>query len=185
LELNEVTNHIENSISCYRFMAEVLIRQKREEEAVKSLKLYLAHCPDDKEALDLLESLQPGEDIYDETSPIMEEETVPPEAPEEEAVEELGEEGVPDMATALLAEEYLGQGLIDMAVETYEKVIGQDPDNAKYLPRLNEIIAMKEDQQKEIEKGDRDRLKKEKMIAVLESWLESFREQSNTEEAVN
>jgi tetratricopeptide (TPR) repeat protein len=185
LEFKEVISHIENSISCYSFLAELLIQQKREEEALKSLKLYLAHCPDDKEALDLLESLQPVEDNSNETSPIIEEETILPEAPEEEVIEEPVKEGSPDMATAALAEEYCDQGLIDMAVKTYEKLIVQDPDNSKYLPRLNEIMAMKEDQQKEIERVDRAKLKKEKMIAVLESWLESFREQSNTGETAN
>ena len=86
-ELKEVIANIEDSISCYRFQAKLLIKQKREDEAVKSLKLYLAHRPEDQEAISLLESLQPPEEILDEPAPSMVEEAVPPEEPEEDAYE--------------------------------------------------------------------------------------------------
>lgn len=184
-ELKEIIAHIEDSISCYSLQADLLIRQNREDEAIKALKLYLAHRPDDEKALSLLESLQPREEITYEPEPAREEESITVEEPGEETVEVTGDEGLPDIATATLAEIYYDQGRMDEAAEIYEKVIAQNPDDAKSLQRLDEIRGMMEQGQEEdagIE--DRKRRKKEKMIAVLESWLASIKEQSNAGVAV-
>ena len=177
----EVIAHIEDLISCYSLQADLLIRQNREDEAVKVLKLYLAHRPDDQKALSLLESLQPREEIPDESKPAMEEEIIPVEEPEEETAEVTGEERLPDIATATLAEIYYDQGRVEEAAEIYKKVIAQNPDDTKSQQRLDEIRGMMEQSQaEETGREDMARRKKEKMIAVLESWLESIQEQSNT-----
>ena len=179
-EIKKVITHIEDSISSYSLQADLLIRQNRKDEAIIALKHYLAHRPDDQKALSLLESLQPPEEILDEPAPSMVEEAFPPEEPEEETYEVPVEEGLPDIATATLAEIYFDQGRIDEAAEIYEKVIAQNPDDAKSQQRLDEIRGMMEqDKPEEAEKEDRARRKKEKMILVLESWLASIHEQSN------
>lgn len=179
-ELKAVIAHIENAISCYKIQTELLIKQQREDEAIKSLKLYLAHRPDDQEALSLLESLQPPEEIPDKLAPPIVEEAISPEESEEEAYEVPVEEGLPDIATATLAEVYFDQGRIKEAVEIYEKVIAQNPDDEKSRQRLDELRGiMEQDQREEAGREDGIRRKKEKIIAILESWLLSIREQSN------
>ena len=57
-ELEKVVARIDDLISAYILQAEIFIRQKRTQEAVKALKLYLAHHPDDDSALYLLNELQ-------------------------------------------------------------------------------------------------------------------------------
>jgi tetratricopeptide (TPR) repeat protein len=100
-ELDRITLDISNLISAYKLQADIYTRQKRYEEASGALKRYLAHNPDDQEALDLLAKIKPVEEeplpeapeIQEEAGPVLEEEfeeevkeeiiTEPPEAPEE------------------------------------------------------------------------------------------------------
>ena len=115
-ELDRITSDIKNLIPAYKLQAEIYIRQKRHEEASDALKRYLAHNPDDQEAVDLLAKIKPVEEeplaeapeIPEETGPALEEEfeeeveqeiiTEPPEVPEEivlAAEEKIEEEPVP------------------------------------------------------------------------------------------
>ncbi len=115
-ELDGITSDIKNLISAYKLQADIYTRQKRHEEASEALKRYLAHNPDDQEAIDLLAKIKPVEEeplpeaprIPEEKGPALEEEfeeevkeeiiTEPPEVTEEvvlAAEEEIEEKPVP------------------------------------------------------------------------------------------
>lgn len=59
-ELARVTSRLVDLISAYKLQAEVFNRQQRADDALKSLNRYLAHRPDDQNALDLLKKLKPS-----------------------------------------------------------------------------------------------------------------------------
>ncbi|MFC1867368.1 tetratricopeptide repeat protein [Thermodesulfobacteriota bacterium] len=168
-EVEKVITRLNDLISAYSLQAEILIHQGREEEAAEALKLYLAHRPNDGEALVLMESLQSEKEVPPEPESATEEETSPP----------IRETGLPDIATPTLAEVYFDQGRMKEALETYEKVIAERPDDIHSRQRLDELKAMMVQDQVPEDKGkDRVRQKKERMIAILESWLAGIREQS-------
>ena len=75
-ELDKVIARIDDLISSYGLKTEILLHQKREKEAVETLKIYLAHRPDDKEALLLLDSLEALEEISLEPETVVEEEAI-------------------------------------------------------------------------------------------------------------
>jgi len=120
-ELEKVALQIDDLVSSYILQAEILIRQKKIQEAAKVLNLYLAHHPDDDSALYLLTKLQNTETLPSaESTP----------SPDLVSTDRAGEiKGTPD----------------------------QMPEEGSARKR------------------------KEKMIAVLESWLVSIREQSGTD----
>jgi len=171
-ELENVFGQIDDLVSSYRLQAEIYFRQERNEEATEVLKVYLAHRPDDKDALRLMDSITPSEKVSAEPGPTMEEETAPPE------LEEL-----PDIATSTLAEIYLEQGQLQEAIYTYEKLLAQGHGDNKSRQRLEELKerleADRATEQKQTESA-RFRKKKEKLISILDSWLAKIREQSKT-----
>ncbi len=59
-ELEKLLEQFETFTSAYKLKAEILHQQKKEEEAAKNLKLYLAHRPDDQEAIEILQDLDPS-----------------------------------------------------------------------------------------------------------------------------
>lgn len=178
-ELEKVTTQINNLISAYKLRAEIYARQGRIEGAAQALKVYLVHRPEDQESLDLLERIKPSEKPpASETIPVIKE--VP--GPAEKFFEELPaapEEEIAEIVTPKLAEIYLDQGLIKEAINTYKKVIEQNPKDERSIKRLEELKIM-------IEVGeavddidfDTARSKKEKMITILEGWIDNIREWS-------
>jgi tetratricopeptide (TPR) repeat protein len=72
-EIRSVIDGINELMASYRFQADLFISQGRNADAVESLKLYLIHCPDDKESYALLESLLPREEAAAETLQTQEE----------------------------------------------------------------------------------------------------------------
>lgn len=169
-ELDNVFAQIDDLASSYRLQAEIYCRQERDEEATEVLKVYLAHRPDDRDALRLMDSLAPSEEASAEPGPVMVEEAAPPEREE-----------LPDIATSTLAEIYLEQGQMQDAIYTYEKLLAQGHDDDKARQRLEELKerleADKATEQKQAESA-RSRKKKEKLISILDSWLARIREQS-------
>jgi len=144
------------------------------------LKLYLIHRPDDKESSALLESMLPSEEIPSESLPAAGETAAGPSEEFAEAIEQHVEGGLPDIATATLAEIYFKQGMPEEAIEIYEKVVELNPDDSGSRQRLDELKAIFE-QDRLAEKKEQDRLmRKKKMLSILESWLEGIREQSKT-----
>jgi tetratricopeptide (TPR) repeat protein len=158
------------------------MKQKRKQEATRSLELYLAHRPDDQEALDFLNTLTPEQEApVQELQPPMEEIPAAPE--EQDIVEEApaAEEEPPEIATPTLAQIYFEQGQIEEAINTYEMIIAQNPEDESSKRRLEELQAMIAEEKAAEEKGlDQVRQKKEKMIAILESWLANIRDQFST-----
>ena len=95
-EVDKVTALIQDLIASYKLQAEIYRKQGRQEEAMEAIKLYLAHRPDDQEALDLSDALKPLEETpAPEPEPIAEE---PPVSVEEiieaEAAEAAEKESV-------------------------------------------------------------------------------------------
>ncbi len=103
----------------------------------------------------------------EETSEIIEDEA------EVSGIEE--EEEIVDIATPTLAELYFNQGQIQEAIETYEKVLLNDPADETSEQRLNELKTSlnteAEPQLPEDDGGDLFQEKTEKSIAILEGWL--------------
>jgi tetratricopeptide (TPR) repeat protein len=169
-EIRSVIAGINELMTGYRFQADLFISQGRNTEAVEVLKLYLIHCPDDKESYALLESMLPREEVAAET--IQAQEDAP------EPLEQPIEAETPDIATATLAEVYFQQGLTEEAIEIYNKVIEKNPDDPRPLERLGELKSILEQARlaRENEKGRL--MRKKKMVSILESWLAGIREQS-------
>ncbi len=178
-ELDKVSALIGDLTDTYRLQAQIYMKQKRQQEAARSLELYLAHRPDDQEALDFLATLTPKEEpLAQEPQPPMEE--IPAKAEEQATVEDASasEEEPPEIATPTLAEIYFEQGQIDEAINTYGIIVAQDPEDESSKRRLEELKTMIAEQGAVEEKElDEVRQKKEKMIAILESWLGNIREQ--------
>lgn len=140
-EFLKVTGHINDLISAYKSQAQIYLKQKRDEDAQKFLKLYLAHYPDDEEASLLLSSLSPPVDEPEpETAQAdLEEDIISPPAEETMVYQE---DQLPDIATPTLAEIYFKQGQIQDARDIYEKVVMEHPDDEKSWQRLEELKAI-------------------------------------------
>jgi tetratricopeptide (TPR) repeat protein len=181
-ELQEVTTRIGDLSSAYRLQAEIFSRQKREQEAAEALNLYLAHRPDDQEALDLLQTLKPVEDTPVPLSPPTAEKTAGSlEEVMGEVPERPGEQELPEIATPTLAEIYFNQGQLQEAINTYEKIVTQDQEDERSRGRLDELRRMMvSDRDLGDEDVEKARQKKEKMISILEAWLDSIQEMSKT-----
>jgi tetratricopeptide (TPR) repeat protein len=180
-ELEKVTQLIGNLTGVYKLQAEIYRKQEREKEATDALELYLAHQPDDQEALHFLNTLKPAEEIpVGEPQPAVEEISTPLEEDIGEEPSAPAEEEPPEIATSTLAELYLEQGQIQEAIDTYEVVVAQNPEDDRSRERLEELKAtVLEDA--EIEENDFGKLReqKKKMITILESWLANIRDQFN------
>jgi tetratricopeptide (TPR) repeat protein len=181
-ELDKVSALIGDLTDTYKLQAQIYMKQKRKQEAARSLELYVAHRPNDQEALDFLATLTPEEEApVQGPQPSIEE--IPAKAEEQEIVEEApaSEEEPPEIATPTLAEIYFEQGQIEEAIDTYGIIVAQDPEDESSKRRLEELKTMIAEQRAAEEKDlDEVRQKKEKMIAILESWLGNIREQFNT-----
>ncbi|MGD8982849.1 MAG: tetratricopeptide repeat protein [Desulfobacteraceae bacterium] len=177
-ELEKVSSLIGDLTDTYKLQAEIYMKQNRKQEATRSLELYLAHRPDDQVALDFLNTLSPKQEApVEEPQPHIEEITAQSEAQEVPALEEEQ----PEIATPTLAEIYFEQGQIEEAIDTYEIIVAQHPEDESSRSRLEELKSMIAEQSAiEQKQLDKVRQTKEKMIAILESWLANIREQFNT-----
>ena len=186
-EMEKVTTHLGDLISAYKLQAEIYTKQDRQDDAREALELYLAHRPDDQEAIHFLDALKPGEEApIAETQPRVEEEVS---GPTEEFMAQgpttAEGEGLPVIATPTLGEIYFNQGQIQEAINTYERVVAQNPADEHARNRLQELKRMGLEEK---EVGDKEvdmvRQKKEKMIAILESWLVRLQERFRTSPSV-
>jgi len=145
-ELDKVIARFNDLISCYSLKARIFLQQGRESEALAALKLYLSHRPDDQTALNLYNQLQTTLTPFKE------------------------KKGMPDIDSVNIAENHFDQGRIEEAIETYKRIIAQNPDNITFRERFDEIKGI-------MDRMVRDR-RKEKIISILESWLSTLREGS-------
>ena len=181
-ELEKVSALITDLTDTYKLQAEIYMKQNRKEEATRCLELYLAHRPNDRMALDFLNALQPKEEAPVE-APYPHIEAPSTKSEEQEVLQGAPalDEGPPEIATPTLAEIYFEQGQIDEAIDTYEIIVAQNPEDESSRGRLEELKGMISAQSATEEEGRNEiREKKEKMIAILESWLTSIREQFKT-----
>ncbi|NTV33652.1 MAG: tetratricopeptide repeat protein, partial [Deltaproteobacteria bacterium] len=169
--------------------------QKRKEEALRSLKTYLALRPQDERALDLLKEMEiPEAAPAPEVATIQEEITEPiaaetTESPVPNGIEpleveaekpelRLDEEVLSEIATPTLAEVYVNQGQIQEAVRIYEKVIAQNPGDQASVTRLQELRDMRTAEPSPPRPAPSAEQRKERTIAILESWLANIRKMS-------
>lgn len=164
----------------FKKLAELYARNNRSEDAIEALNKYIAHCPDDEEAAELLRQLQPAEKAAVLEEEMGEHEAVPPEettsasSPEPSSLQEL--------ATPTLAEIYFNQGQIEEAISIYESVLERHPEDHEAAKRLEELRALAEQKvhdeslAEEIFPQDDTAIRKEKLIAVLSTWLGKIQE---------
>jgi tetratricopeptide (TPR) repeat protein len=159
-EIQTTVSQLDRYASAYRLQSEIYRNQKRNEEALRSLKTYLALRPQDERALDLLKEMEiPEAAPAPEVATIQEEITEPiaaetTESPVPNGIEpleveaekpelRLDEEVLSEIATPTLAEVYVNQGQIQEAVRIYEKVIAQNPGDQASVTRLQELRDMR------------------------------------------
>ena len=192
-ELETATSQMDRYASAYRLQAEIYHAQKRNDEALRSLRIYLSLRPQDERALDLLKALDiPQAAPAPEMAPIEEEIPEPPavkteetsvlraiEPPETEAEKpelRFEDEVLSEIATPTLAEVYVHQGQIQEAIGIYEKVIAQHPEDEASLSRVQALRAMVQaEPPPHAEEVPRAKQGKQKTIAILESWLANIR----------
>ncbi|MBW1902447.1 MAG: tetratricopeptide repeat protein [Deltaproteobacteria bacterium] len=115
-----------------------------------------------------------------EAEPEPEEQTPVEEGAQTEATEEEQEDPVVDLATPTLAELYFSQGQIPEAVNTYEKILLDNPDDKASEQRLAELKASISQEAKPLpSKEEVAGIKTEKTIAILENWLNSIQTMDN------
>ncbi|MBW1781013.1 MAG: tetratricopeptide repeat protein [Deltaproteobacteria bacterium] len=171
-QLERVASMIDTLSPAYRQLAEIYAKQKRFREAADAIKRYLAHQPDQPEALKFLEEMEKAllsKDVLRKDEAHLED--LP-------SLEDEPADAVVDFATPTIAELYYTQGRIDAAVKTYEKVLTSNPDDRESLRRLNELKkGMTDDASGIEEKGAGDLgERKKKMIMILERWLPKIQE---------
>ena len=155
----------------YRSQAEIFVRQKREDDAVNSLKHYLAFFPDNEEAALLLEELRATEE---DVAPV----ELPGEQVATDILEAQEQEELTEIITASLAETYFNQERYAEAREIYEKLVEKNPEDTVLKMRLDEISALTEPkvEPEDLQIENKIRQKKEKMISVLDTWRNNIRE---------
>lgn len=195
-EIERAVSQMDRYASAYRLQAEIYHAQKRNDEALRSLRIYLALRPQDERALDLLKTLDvpqavaaqeiapTEEELLEPTAPGPEEAAVPramepPEVEAEKPEFRLEDEVLSEIATPTLAEVYVNQGQFQEAISIYEKVIAQNPEDEASLSRLQTLRAVLEaEPPPQVEEAPRAKLRKQKTIAILESWLANIRRMS-------
>lgn len=167
-QLGRVTSDIDGLISAYKLQARIYTDQQRHEEASKALKRYLAHKPDDQEAIDLLNKIRVAEQQAELEIP----------KPAQASVEVSEQEDeFPELATPTLAEIYYDQGQIHTAITTYEQVLSNRPNDENVIRRLAELRAMVGQNAATSGKaGNNLKKKNEKIITILEQWLVRIKE---------
>jgi len=163
-EMALVVEQIQELIPVFRTQADLLERQGRHEEAILALEKYLLHFPDDTEALDRLRALKPEEVP-----------AFPPKAPSPEEI-------VPaDIATHTLAEIYESQGQIQAAIDTYKKLIDQDPGDVRAQERFRALQAEVHGEEEIPSHRQRKTAGLEKTIGILENWLTKVQEMGSAQ----
>ncbi len=170
-ELSKITLMIDDLMSAYKLRAEIFIQQQRSGEAAEALKIYLAHKPDDPEAINLMGRVKAVEEasVKEIVNPV-----------EDHIESEEDKEIFTELATPTLAEICFNQGEIQEAVNIYEKVLLIDPDDHASDRRLAELRKLIQGEA-DIQAGKESVIEsyKEKMIATLERWLAKVQEMSS------
>jgi tetratricopeptide (TPR) repeat protein len=159
-EFLKVSSMMNDLLPVYAGLARIYAKQKRFEEAAGEAEMFLAHHPDDPEMHEILQIVKQAGDFADEPD-------------EKWPVLPDDEEKVVNFATPTIAELYFSQGQLDAAVETYERVIEEHPDDSVSAERLNQLKAVLEADLPGSTKASHPVVdtQKEKLLTVLEKWL--------------
>jgi len=141
-ELDKISMQIKELTSVYKLQAELFKEDNMVEEAINSLKLYLAHHSNDQDAARLLSEL---------SAPLKEEVSILP--------------------TSTLAEIYFKQGQLEEAITIYTQVVKDFPDDEKYKNRLEELKALTTTVEPEKSHEVILKEKTVTIIGILERWL--------------
>jgi len=142
VELEIISKQINELSSVFKLQAELFKEENMVEEAINSLKLYLAHHSNDQDAARLLSEL-----------------SAPP------------KEEVSILPTSTLAEIYYKQGELEEAIKIYTQVVKDFPDDEKYKYRLEELKAIIKTKEPERSHEEILKEKKLTLIGILERWL--------------
>jgi predicted Zn-dependent protease len=163
-EIGEVVRQLTKLSSLFMMQAEVYEGQGRVAEAEEALKRGLALRPQER-----TEPPPPAE-----TEASQEDAGAEPALQEAEEAPPSHESGI---VTPTLAEIYFNQGQIQEAIDTYERVLEQEPQNPKVGGRLEELKALLATGQVPEEGAeDAGQEKKAKVINTLETWLGHIRD---------
>ncbi len=173
-ELKKITDVISDLAQVHKLQALIYRKQGRNEEAIEALKVYSIYHPLDEEARLLHDELKP-----EEPSPVSEAQGFP-EATSTAFGEEL-EKGAPEIVTSRLAELYLDQGKIEKAIDTYKTLVMLNPEDAHFRNRLEEVKAMTKEEVTVHQEASADPVvaRKQRMLAILETWRANIRDQVN------
>ena len=159
-EFLKVLSLMNNLLPAHAMLAEIYAKQKRFSEAAGEAALFLAHHPEDSQMLELLQKIEVREATTkagDQQWPVL---------PDDDAG------AVVAFATPTIAELYFSQGQLDAAVETYEKVVAEHPDDSASAKRLSQL---KESLKTSLPNGGKDSddtyAQQEKLLTILEKWL--------------
>ena len=141
-ELDKISMQINELTSVYKLQAELFKEENMVEEAINSLKLYLAHHSNDQDAARLLSEL---------SAPLKEEVSILP--------------------TSTLAEIYFKQGQLEEAITIYTQVVKDFPDDEKYKNRLEELKTLTTTVEPEKSHEAILKEKTVTIIGILERWL--------------
>ena len=142
VELEKISQYIDELSSVFKLQAELFRKEGMAENAINSLKLYLAHHSNDHDAAQLLSEL-----------------SAPP------------KEEVSILPTSTLAEIYYKQGELEEAIKIYTQVVKDFPGDEKYKNRLKELKEIKENKESERSKKAILKEKTITLIGILERWL--------------
>jgi len=159
-EFLKVLSLMNDLLPAHARLAEIYAKQKRFSEAAGEASLFLAHHPEDSKMRELLQKIEDSEATTkagDQQWPVL---------PDDDG------ESVVAFATPTIAELYLSQGQPDAAVETYERVVAEHPDDSASAKRLSQL---KESLKAGLpnggtESGDNSG-QQEKLLTILERWL--------------
>lgn len=172
-QLETAAAMIDKLASAYRRLAEIYTAAQRYTEAADMLRRYLAHRPDEPDALALLGRVEMAareEDKPAGMEPLPEDTLLP------EDSEDHTDDLLIDFATPTIAELYYEQGRVDAAIDTYETVVRHHPDDATSLNRLAELKAIVNAAASEKQETGDLRTQKEWLVSTLERWLPKLKE---------
>lgn len=195
-EVETAVSRLDRYASAYWLQVEIYRGQKRNDEALRALKTYLAFRPQDERGTNLLKEMETPETVT-APAPVPIEEGLPEaiaaeaaETPVSEGIEPLKaeaeepefrfeEEVLSEIATPTLAEVYVNQGQLQEAIRIYEQVIAQNPEDQATVARAQELRDMMKAEPPPPEQPvSKATQRKEKTISILESWLAAIRKMS-------
>jgi tetratricopeptide (TPR) repeat protein len=165
-EFLKVSSMMNDLLPVHAGLAGIYAKQKRFKEAAGEAEIFLAHYPDDPEMHEILKIVEEAggaAEGSDQKWPVL------PDGEDDSLV---------NFATPTIAELYFSQGQLDAAVETYERVIEEHPDDTVSADRLAQLKAELESDLPGVKKESHDGVdtQKEKLLTILEKWLPRVRE---------